>query len=79
MDLSEGRGISPGRNDGRRPPSKVTTEPRRIQVFCEIDYIPLEGRVDARAARQSVPALQPRKVVGLGGAMRPRTHPPTKV
>ena len=69
MDLSEGRGIIRGRNG--RPPSKVTTEPRRIQVFCEIDYIPLEGRVDARAARQSVRALQPRKVVVLGGTMPP--------
>lgn len=65
MDLSEGRGIIRGRNG--RPPTKVTTEPRRIQVFCEIDYIPLEGRVDARAARQSVRALQPRQVVVLGG------------
>lgn len=67
MDLSEGRGIIRGRNG--RAPTKVTTEPRRIQVFCEIDYIPLEGRVDARAARQSVRALQPRQVVVLGGTM----------
>ncbi len=65
MDLSEGRGIVRGRNG--RPPTKVTTETRRIQVFCEIDYIPLEGRVDSRAARQSVRALQPRQVVVLGG------------
>jgi hypothetical protein len=43
------------------------TVPRRLQVFAEIDYIPLEGRVDSRAARQSVRALQPRKVVVLGG------------
>lgn len=65
MDLSEGRGIIRGRQG--RPPTKVTTETRRIQVFCEIDYIPLEGRVDSRAARQSVRALQPRQVVVLGG------------
>lgn len=65
-DLSEGRGIIRGRNG--RPPTKVTTVPRRLQVFAEIDYIPLEGRVDSRAARQSVRALQPRQVVVLGGA-----------
>jgi cleavage and polyadenylation specificity factor subunit 2 len=41
--------------------------PRRLQVFAEIAYIPLEGRVDSRAARQSVRALQPRQVVVLGG------------
>jgi hypothetical protein len=64
-DLSEGRGIIRGRNG--RPPTKVTSVPRRLQVFCEIDYIPLEGRVDSRAARQSVRALQPRQVVVLGG------------
>lgn len=65
MDLSEGKGIIRGRNG--RQPTKVTTETRRILVFCEIDYIPLEGRVDSRSARQSVRALQPRQVVVLGG------------
>jgi cleavage and polyadenylation specificity factor subunit 2 len=64
-DLSEGRGIIRGRNG--RPPTKVMTVPRRLQVFAEIAYIPLEGRVDSRAARQSVRALQPRQVVVLGG------------
>jgi cleavage and polyadenylation specificity factor subunit 2 len=64
-DLSEGRGIIRGRNG--RPPTKVATVPRRLQVFAEIVYIPLEGRVDSRAARQSVRALQPRQVVVLGG------------
>lgn len=46
---------------------------RRFQVFAEIDYIPLEGRVDSRAARQSVRALQPRQVVILGGIAPPST------
>jgi cleavage and polyadenylation specificity factor subunit 2 len=64
-DLSEGKGIIRGRNG--RPPVRVTTVNRRFQVFAEIDYIPLEGRVDADAARQSVRALQPRQVVVLGG------------
>jgi len=64
-DLSEGNGIIRGRNG--RPPSKVVTIPRKLQVFAEIDYIPLEGRVDARAARQSVRAVQPRQIVLLGG------------
>ena len=64
-DLSEGRGIIRGRNG--RPPTKIVTVPRRLQVFAEIAYIPLEGRVDSRAARQSVRALQPRQVVVLGG------------
>ena len=64
-DLSEGNGIIRGRNN--RPPIKVSTEPRRIEVLAEIAFIPLEGRVDARAARQSVRALQPRQVVILGG------------
>ena len=67
-DLSEGKGIIRGRNG--RPPTKVTTVPRRLQVFAEIDYIPLEGRVDSHTARQSVRALQPRQVVVLGG-LRP--------
>ncbi|KAL3914768.1 MAG: hypothetical protein SGILL_005965 [Bacillariaceae sp.] len=65
-DLSEGKGIIRGRNG--RPPVKVTSVNRRLQVFAEIDYIPLEGRVDAQAARQSVRALQPRQVIVLGGA-----------
>jgi hypothetical protein len=64
-DLSEGKGIVRGRNG--RPPTKVTTLCRRVEVLAEISYIPLEGRVSARAARQSVRALQPRQVVVLGG------------
>jgi hypothetical protein len=64
-DLSEGRGIIRGRNG--RPPIKVTTLPRKIEVLAEVAYVPLEGRVDARAARQSIRALQPRQVVILGG------------
>jgi hypothetical protein len=64
-DLSEGFGIIRGRNG--RPPTKVMTVPRKVEVYCEIAYVPLEGRVDARAARQSVRALQPRQVVILGG------------
>jgi hypothetical protein len=65
-DLSEGRGIIRGR--GGRPPTKIMTVPRRLQVLAEISYFPLEGRVGSRAARQSVRALQPRKVVVLGGS-----------
>jgi len=64
-DLSEGHGIIRGRNG--RPPCKVSTIPRKIEVLAEVAYIPLEGRVDARSARQSVRALQPRQVVVLGG------------
>ena len=64
-DLSEGRGIIRGRNG--RPPIKVTALPRKIEVLAEIAYVSLEGRVDARAARQSIRALQPRQVVILGG------------
>lgn len=64
-DLSEGTGIIRGRNG--RPPIKVSTLPRRIEILAEVAYVPLEGRVDARAARQSVRALQPRQVVILGG------------
>ena len=67
-DLSEGTGIIRGRNG--RPPTKVTTVPRRVEVLAEIAFVPLEGRVDARAARQSVRALQPRQVIVLGGPMR---------
>jgi len=66
IDLSEGNGIIRGRNG--RPPTKVSTVNRRIEVVAEIDYIPFEGRVDSRAARQSVRALQPRQVVVLGGS-----------
>lgn len=66
IDLSEGNGIVRGRNG--RPPTKVSTVYRRIEVVAEIDYIPFEGRVDSRAARQSVRALQPRQVVVLGGS-----------
>jgi hypothetical protein len=66
VDLSEGRGIIRGRNG--QPPAKVTTVVRKIQVQAEISFVPLEGRVDARAARQSVRALQPRRVVVLGGS-----------
>ena len=65
IDLSEGTGIVRGRNG--RPPTKVSTVNRRIGVVAEIDYIPFEGRVDSRSARQSVRALQPRQVVVLGG------------
>ena len=64
-DLSKGKGIIKGRNG--RPPIKVSTIPRRIEVLAEVVYIPLEGRVDARAARQSVRALQPRHLVIIGG------------
>ena len=65
LDLSEGQGIVRGRNG--RPPSKVTTVLRKIEVLAEVSYIPLEGRVDAKSARQSVRALQPREIVVLGG------------
>jgi len=68
IDLSEGQGIIRGRNG--RPPIKVACVNRRLQIFAEIDYIPLEGRVDAQAARQSVRALQPRQVIVLGGTRR---------
>jgi cleavage and polyadenylation specificity factor subunit 2 len=66
LDLSEGKGIIRGRNG--RPPIKVTIVPRLLEVLAEIAYVPLEGRVSSRAARQSVRALQPGKVVILGGA-----------
>jgi hypothetical protein len=46
---------------------KVSTITKPIVVLAEISYIPLEGRVDALSARQSVRALQPRQVVILGG------------
>lgn len=65
LDLSEGQGIIRGRNG--RPPSKVFTVWRKIEVLAEVSYISLEGRVDARPARQSVKALQPREIIVLGG------------
>lgn len=66
VDLSEGNGIIRGRNG--RLPTKVSTVPRKVEVLAEVSFIPgLEGRVDARAARQSVRALQPREVIVLGG------------
>lgn len=69
VDLSEGNGIIRGRNG--RPPTKVSTVVRKLEVLAEISYVPLEGRVDARAARQSVRALQPRRVVVMGGPCPP--------
>lgn len=66
VDLSEGNGIIRGRNG--RPPTKVSTFPRKVEVLAEVSYIPgLEGRVGAKAARQSVQALRPREVIVLGG------------
>ena len=64
-DLSEGTGIVRGRNG--RAPTKVTAASQKIEVLAEVSFVPLEGRVDAQAARQSVRALQPRQVVVLGG------------
>lgn len=70
VDLSEGNGIIRGRNG--RPPTKVSTMLRRIEVLAEVAYIPgLEGRVGASKARQSVRALQPREVIVLGGPRPP--------
>ena len=68
-DLSEGQGIIRGHNG--RPPTKVYTVPRQLEVLAEVSYIPLEGRVTSRAARQTVRALQPRQVVILGGGSPP--------
>ena len=65
-DLSSGKGIIRGRNG--RQPIKVSVIPRRLEVLAEIVYVPLEGRVDARAARQQVRALQPRHLVIIGGS-----------
>lgn len=65
VDLSSGKGIIKGRNG--RPPTKVSVVPRRLEVLAEVLYTPLEGRVDARAARQSIRALQPRHLVIIGG------------
>ena len=64
-DLSDGRGIVRGRNG--RPPSKVSVVPRRMDVLAEVSYVPLEGRADARAARNTVRALRPRNLVVVGG------------
>lgn len=50
-DLSSGKGIIKGRNG--RPPIKVSVIPRKLEVLAEVVYAPLEGRVDARAARQT--------------------------
>ena len=73
-DLSEGKGILRARNG--RPPLKVTTIPQQVQVLAEISYVPLEGQINARAARQYVRALQPRQVVilGAGGAFMNNDH-----
>ena len=65
-DLSSGKGIIRGRNG--RQPIKVSVIPRRLEVLAEVAYVPLEGRVDARAARQQVRALQPRHLVIIGGS-----------
>mmetsp|Transcript_29475 Transcript_29475/g.43530 ORF Transcript_29475/g.43530 Transcript_29475/m.43530 type:complete len:1008 (+) Transcript_29475:75-3098(+) len=65
QDLSEGSGIIRGRQG--RPPMKVSLVPRTVEVLCEVHYIPLEGRGDARAARNTIRALQPRQVVLMGG------------
>ena len=63
-DFSEGKRVIRGRNG--RPRFKVLTVPARLEVLAEEALLPLEGRVDARAAWQSVRTLQPRKVVILG-------------
>lgn len=68
-DLSEGKGIIRGING--RPPIKILTVSKHVEVLAEIAFIPLEGRVDAKAARQSIRALQPRQVVILGGGKPP--------
>lgn len=74
LDLSEGTGIIRGRNG--RLPTKVSTVTRKLEVLAEISYLPgLEGRVDARAARQSVRALQPRQVIVLGGSKNTSSIP----
>lgn len=66
LDLSEGNGIIRGRSG--RPPMRVSCISKKLEVLAEVSYIPgLEGRVDGRAARQSVRALQPREVIVLGG------------
>lgn len=66
MDLSEGYGIIRGRNG--RPPTKVITVIRKVEVLAEVSYIAgLEGRVDEGKTRQAVRALQPREVIVMGG------------
>lgn len=66
LDLSEGKGIIRGRNG--RPPMKVSTVPRKIEVLAEISFVPgLEGRAGRQSARQTVRALKPREVIVLGG------------
>ena len=70
-DLSEGKGIIRGRNGKEH--IKVSTKPRSLEVLAEVTYVPLEGRVDARAARQSIRALQPRQVIILGGGKLPQS------
>lgn len=66
VDLSEGNGIIRGRNG--RPPTKVGTLPRKVEVLAEVAYISgLEGRVGGHSARQTVRALQPREIIVLGG------------
>ena len=60
-DLSEGRGIIRGRNG--QPPIQVSTKEVSIDILAEIVYIPMEGKVDAMAAKNSIRALQPRQVV----------------
>jgi len=44
---------------------------RKLEVLAEAVFIPLEGKADAKAARQSVRALQPRQVVIIGGGQQP--------
>jgi len=38
-----------------------------MDVLAEVSYVPLEGRADARAARNTVRALRPRNLVVVGG------------
>jgi len=71
-DLAEGRGIIRGRNGN--PPIKVFTSHESLEVLAEIVYIPLDGRVNARSARQTVRALQPGQVVIFGGGASPETR-----
>ena len=68
-DLAEGRGIIRGRNGN--PHMKVYTINESLEVLAEISYVPLEGRVNARSARQSIRALQPRQIIILGGGPVP--------
>jgi cleavage and polyadenylation specificity factor subunit 2 len=65
QDLSEGKGII--RSRFGRAPMKVSTVYRKLEILAEVIFIPVEGRADAKAARQSVRALQPRQVVIIGG------------